>query len=181
MVEAVGSQVALHPQLLTEADASKPRFTDVGMPVLVDPPAFSVSDRDERPALQRLVSRYDPAERDELNRSFGHAGEQMVIEFEQQRLWRAGRDDLGAKVRWISDLDGDHLGYDVRSFELRAHAVLAVRQSMRIRRVEPQHLSGAAGYHFRNGAQMFDIKSPLEVSTDEGRQICRRSTIDVLR
>ncbi len=178
LVEAVGSQVALHPQLLTDPAASKPRFTDAGMPVLVDPPAFSNSDRDERPELlRRLVRRYDPAERDELNRSLGRAGERMIVEFERLRLRRVGRDDLAAKVRWVSDLDGDHLGYDVRSFEVdgeerlmevkttsghaRTRFWLSANQcdvaasnpeTYRVRRV----------YHFRNGAQMFDVKPPLE-------------------
>jgi hypothetical protein len=30
---------------------------------------------------------------------------------------RAGREDLANDVRWVSDLDGDGFGYDVRSFE----------------------------------------------------------------
>lgn len=180
LVEAVGAQVELHPQLLIDPAASQPRFTGAGMPTLVAPPAFSNSDRDRRPeALRRLVSRYDPAERDERNRSLGRAGERMVIEFERQRLLRAGRDDLAAKVRWVSDLDGDHLGYDIRSFEpdgeerlmevkttnghARTRFWLSANQcevaasnsdTYRVRRV----------YHFRNGVQMFDVKPPLDAS-----------------
>lgn len=180
LVEAVGAQVSLHPQLLADPTATKPRFTTAGVPVLVDPPAFSDSDRDERPtALGRLVRKYDPAERDELNRSLGRAGEQMVIEFERNRLAKAGRDDLASKVRWVSALDGDHLGYDIRSFECdgqeslmevkttnghaRTRFWLSANQcevassnpdTYRIRRI----------YHFGNGAQMFDIKPPLEAS-----------------
>ena len=29
----------------------------------------------------------------------------------------AGRDDLAGNVRWVSELDGDGLGYDILSFE----------------------------------------------------------------
>ncbi|MBR0913865.1 DUF3883 domain-containing protein [Bradyrhizobium japonicum] len=178
LVEAVGEQVGLHPQLLMDPAASQPRFTAAGMPMLVDQPTFKNSD--ERPeALRRLVIRYDPAERDELNRSLGRAGERMVIEFERQRLRRAGRDDLATKVRWVSDLDGDHLGYDVKSFEAdgeerlmevkttnghaRTRFWLSANQcevaasnpdTYRVRRI----------YHFRNGAQMFDVKPPLDAS-----------------
>jgi hypothetical protein len=179
LVDAVGAQLGANPQLLTDPAVAKPRFAAAEMPVLVDPPAFANSDRDERPeALRRLVSRYDPAERDELNRSLGRAGERMVVEFERERLWRAGHDDLAAKVRWVSDLDGDHLGYDVRSFEpngeerlmeikttnghARTRFWLSANQcevaasnpdTYRVRRI----------YHFRNGARMFDVKPPLEV------------------
>src|SRR5262249_56252864 len=69
------------------------------------------------PAVRRLVGRLEPAERDARNRELGKAGERFVVEFERDRLRRAGRDDLSGDVRWVSDLDGDGYGYDVRSFE----------------------------------------------------------------
>ncbi|MGL4264184.1 MAG: DUF3883 domain-containing protein [Afipia sp.] len=179
MIEAVGLQIGLRPQIL-EPTAAEPRLGSEGEPILVDPPAFVHSDRDEQPlALRRLVGKYDPAERDELNRSLGRAGEQMVVDFERKRLGQAGRDDLAAKVRWVSDLDGDHFGYDIRSFEpdgqeqlmeikttnghARTRFWLSANQcdiaasnpdTYRIRRV----------YHFSNGARMFDIRPPLETS-----------------
>nr|WP_271587424.1 DUF3883 domain-containing protein [Bradyrhizobium sp. CCBAU 53415] len=178
LVEAVGAQVALHPQLLTDPAASEPRFTAAGVPVLVDPPAFGNSDRDQRPeALRRLVRTYDPAERDELNRSLGRAGERMIIDFERLRLRRVGRDDLASKVRWVSDLDGDHLGYDIRSFEpdgeerlmevkttnghARTRFWLSANQC-EIAASNPDIYRVRRVYHFRNGAQMFDAKPPLE-------------------
>jgi hypothetical protein len=41
-----------------------------------------------------LFGKYDPAARDELNRSLGRAGEEMVFKFEYDRLCQAGRRDL---------------------------------------------------------------------------------------
>jgi transglutaminase-like putative cysteine protease len=100
-----------------------------------------------------------------------------VVAFERDRLRRAGREDLANDVRWVSDLDGDGFGYDVKSFEpdgkerlleikttcghertafwltRREIDVAAERsETYRIRRV----------FHFRNRAQMFEISPPLD-------------------
>lgn len=178
LIEAVEAQLPSNPQILTEPAALKPRFASTGRPVLVDPPAIGSSDPDERPvALRRLMGKYDPAERDEFNRSLGRAGEEMVIEFERQRLKRADRDDLADKIRWVADLDGDHLGYDIRSFEIdgqerlmeikttnghaRTRFWLSANQ-YEVAATNPDVYRIRRVYHFRNGAQMFDIKPPLE-------------------
>jgi hypothetical protein len=127
--------------------------------------------------MRRPVGKFDPAERDARNRDLGKAGERFVVEFERDRLRRAGRDDLADDVRWVSDLDGDGYGYDVRSFEpdgqerlleikttcgherttfwlTRREVDVAAERSgiYRIRRV----------FHFRNRAQMFEIAPPLD-------------------
>lgn len=51
------------------------------------------------------------------NRALGRAGEESVVAAERQRLSTAGREDLAAEVRHASAVDGDGLGYDVRSFQ----------------------------------------------------------------
>jgi len=105
----------------------EPRFLDpgsVGVPPLADDaailvplPPFADPDETLTPAVWGLVGKFDPAERDARNRDLGKAGEKFVVEFERNRLRKAGRDDLADNVRWVSDLDGDGYGYDVRSFE----------------------------------------------------------------
>ena len=54
---------------------------------------------------------------DSLNQSLGRAGEELVLEYEQKRLWAAGRRDLANRVQHVSATEGDHLGFDVLSFE----------------------------------------------------------------
>jgi hypothetical protein len=68
-------------------------------------------------AYERVARKFDPALRDQMNRTLGHAGEQHIFEFEQKKLFDAGRRDLARKVRWVSQADGDGLGYDIRSYE----------------------------------------------------------------
>jgi hypothetical protein len=66
--------------------------------------------------LQRLVQKFDPVERDRLNRTLGKAGEAFVVDIERRQLTQADRPDLARKVRWIAAEDGDGAGYDVLSF-----------------------------------------------------------------
>ena len=68
-------------------------------------------------AYERLARKFDPALRDQMNQALGFAGEQHIFEFEQRKLFDAGRRDLAKKVRWVSQADGDGLGYDIRSYE----------------------------------------------------------------
>jgi hypothetical protein len=68
-------------------------------------------------ALQRLVRKFDPVERDHRNRSLGKAGESFVVDLERHQLAQADRRDLARKVRWVAAEDGDGAGYDILSFD----------------------------------------------------------------
>jgi hypothetical protein len=82
------------------------------------PPDVDVNEHAEPEALRRLVRKFDPAERDALNRKLGKQGEEVVYLHEQQRLRSAERADLARKVEWTSEVRGDGAGYDILSFEL---------------------------------------------------------------
>lgn len=63
------------------------------------------------------VSRdYDVAARDRYNRELGEAGERRVVEHEKSVLRKAGLDSLAEDVVWVSKVEGDKVGYDIRSF-----------------------------------------------------------------
>ncbi|OOE11777.1 hypothetical protein BSR09_11135 [Stutzerimonas degradans] len=66
---------------------------------------------------ERMPRKLDFAARDEANRKLGRAGEQWVIEFEQQRLSAAGHPELFQRLDWVSDTQGDGAGFDILSFE----------------------------------------------------------------
>lgn len=51
------------------------------------------------------------------NSALGLAGEQLVLQYEQQRLARAGRDTLAARVEHVATTQGPSVGFDVLSFE----------------------------------------------------------------
>jgi Domain of unknown function (DUF3883) len=177
LVAVVEQQLLREPELFV-ADGARPLPVRNENEILVAPPAFLNSDPESRPAaIRRLIGKFDPAARDARNRDLGRAGEEFVVGFERHRLEKAGRDDLARDVRWVSDLDGDGYGYDVKSFETdgqqrlleikttcgnertpfwmskRECDVAAEKHDIyRIRRV----------FHFRNEVKMFDIAPPLE-------------------
>jgi Protein NO VEIN, C-terminal len=89
-------------------------FDDAAM--FVDAPALQpASDRPWQ--LDRLIRKFDPAERDLRNRSLGRAGEEFVLAVEKERLAKFRKPELLRKVRWVSAEDGDGAGYDILSFE----------------------------------------------------------------
>ena len=51
------------------------------------------------------------------NRSLGRAGEEIILRFERQRLWRAGKKMLAERIEHVAESRGDGLGYDIASFE----------------------------------------------------------------
>jgi hypothetical protein len=77
---------------------------------------------------ERMPRKFDFAARDEANRKLGRAGEQWVIEFEQQRLTAAGHPELFQRLDWVSDTQGDGAGFDILSFEDEAqHRFIEVK------------------------------------------------------
>lgn len=86
--------------------------------VLVAPPPVEVVAKID-PGLRRprLPRKVDYASRDEANRRLGRAGEQWVLEFEQERLMRQGDIELFQRVDWVADRLGDGVGYDILSYD----------------------------------------------------------------
>lgn len=59
----------------------------------------------------------DYVERDARNRKLGLAGEHQVLLYERKRLTESGRPDLAQQIVHVSVVEGDAVGYDIRSFE----------------------------------------------------------------
>ena len=55
--------------------------------------------------------------REARNRSLGDAGEALVMDYERLRLERAGKDHLARNVEQVSKTQGDHMGFDIHSYE----------------------------------------------------------------
>ena len=81
------------------------------------PTLTNVPPPDEAEQMARVAARFDVAARDQRNRALGKAGEERAFHHERRQLIAAGRQDLASKVRWVSEEDGDGLGYDILSFE----------------------------------------------------------------
>lgn len=79
-------------------------------------PSVSESIVSTSASLERLARKFDPAARDDRNRTLGKNGEERVYQSEILRLNSEGRQDLAKKVKWVSQEDGDGAGYDILSF-----------------------------------------------------------------
>lgn len=118
--DAIDRYLTKHPDVLKPAVAL-PSAPPVPDGVFVEPPKLAATDEGIPPGLKRLVRKFDPVERDHLNRSLGKAGEKFIVDLERRRLAGADRSDLARKVRWVAEEEGDGAGYDVLSFNLTGH------------------------------------------------------------
>lgn len=71
----------------------------------------------EEPATKAQPVRRNYLEIEARNQSLGRAGEDLVLRFEHERLTRMGERALADRIQHVSRTLGDHLGYDIVSFE----------------------------------------------------------------
>ena len=100
-----------------EQPAADVRLDDL-LAIQVDPPR-----RDEDRKVREDSGTSPPRVRrnyleiEARNQSLGKASEELVVRFERERLRRFGQPRLAANIRHVSQIEGDHLGYDILSFE----------------------------------------------------------------
>ena len=76
-------------------------------------PRLAPSSHFNEPRARRM----DFAQLDADNRRLGWLGEEWALEFERRRLHdREHRPDLAQRLVWVSDVEGDGLGFDIQSF-----------------------------------------------------------------
>ncbi|MAC89748.1 DUF3883 domain-containing protein [Maricaulis sp.] len=116
LIDAVLKWLESHPDWLA-AKVKAPRLLDPRSLWLDPAPTLSNNPPpDELEQTQAVAVKFDVAKRDEQNRVLGRAGELHALEYERVSLASAGRSDLAKNVRWVSQEDGDGLGYDIASF-----------------------------------------------------------------
>lgn len=166
-----------HEPLLLPTDRQPEALSEA--PVLFEeaPPASPPIRTKAREATDRIVRKFNPALRDQLNRTLGHAGEQHIYEFEQHKLLRFDRPDLAKKVRWVSEADGDGAGYDIRSYdETGAERLIEVkttrggnttpfyltRNENEVAKERPDAFRSCRLYEFSQKPRLFTLTPPLE-------------------
>jgi uncharacterized protein DUF3883 len=161
---------AQHPETLASGFAERPQLF-IEPPPKLEPKAL-------RPEMvQRLVRKFNPAERDFRNRKLGFDGEEMVFRFELQRLRQLDRPDLAKKIRWISREEGDGAGYDILSFDHRGEErflevkttvgsqtapFYLTRNELSFSKERPQEFRICRLYDFSKTPKMFELAPPLE-------------------
>ena len=123
--EVVERRVYARPELATtvakliEQPVVKPTSLGDILAIQVEPPMRAKKKEalyEERPA-PRVSPKRNYLEQEARNQSLGRAGEELVIEFEHQRLWRGGHKTLAERIDHVSNSKGDGYGFDILSFE----------------------------------------------------------------
>lgn len=80
---------------------------------------------EEMPVAEALVQEPDIVYRspvkvnyielEQANQSIGRAGESIALDYERWRLIQAGKESLADKIEWVSQTQGDGLGFDIFS------------------------------------------------------------------
>jgi hypothetical protein len=111
-------------QIATEAAVTN---NNIQIPVLGDilgileqPPSAndSVSPIYAREVGLKKVTTRNFLEIEARNRSLGVAGEEFILKYEHERLWREGKKQLAERVTHIARTEGDQAGYDILSYEI---------------------------------------------------------------
>jgi hypothetical protein len=120
--EAVSADADLQRKILNVVESIPALETpfanilDIAVPApLPDPKA--VRSIYEKPHPKSVQSKKNYLEIEARNIALGLAGEQMVVRYERERLWRAGAKKLADRVDHVSVSQGDGLGFDILSFE----------------------------------------------------------------
>jgi hypothetical protein len=94
------------------------RYSYVGVPPPVRQESSSGLSMQDRARHRGTALRRNYLELEARNRSLGRAGEELVLEFEHQRLLRAGKRQLADRIEQVARTQGDGLGFEIHSFEL---------------------------------------------------------------
>lgn len=176
--DAIDRHLTNRPEPIPTGREPSPMLAEPAQLYVEAPPPL-VRARPRPAALERLVRKFDPALRDERNRSLGKAGERMIYDFERQQLELQDRPDLARKVRWVAQEDGDGAGYDIRSFDARGkERLIEVKTTEGMERTpfyltrneralsdeRPDAFRLYRLYQFSKGPRLFELAPPLDAA-----------------
>ncbi len=122
LIEEIGRQLAVHPQLddvaarAVEMPAEVPLVEHFDR-ILVDAPRLEMRERPLEPYRPSALVQRDYLAREARNRSLGRAGEEFVMHYERWRLIQRGKEKLADRIEHTAKVRGDGAGYDILSFD----------------------------------------------------------------
>jgi hypothetical protein len=146
--EAIDDFIVANPDTLTvfkkSAETSPPSILPDNILSIVDaspPPMIphyrSVSERPYTPRIQ--TANY--LEMESRKRSIGLAGEELVLNYERQRLINSGKHKLADKIEHISVNQGDGAGFDIKSYDHMGRELFIEVKTTKYRKEAPFFIS----------------------------------------
>ncbi|MDD4373354.1 MAG: DUF3883 domain-containing protein [Bacteroidales bacterium] len=85
--------------------------------ILVNPPNQNII-QDPMAYYGKNPIKINYLEREQMNSKLGLLGEKLVLKYEKWNLIRNGKENLADQVKWISNEEGDGVGFDILSKNL---------------------------------------------------------------
>jgi hypothetical protein len=183
LVDAVVRWLDQHPGWLAPTarrsrNATPSTVRDEGVLWIGPPPTHSnAPPPQELEQMTAIARKYEVAERDARNRELGRAGEERVLAHEHATLVAAGRAELAERIRWVSHLDRDGAGFDIRSFDADGGSRLIevkttngwertpfhiTRNELAVAEARRDHWRLVRLWNFAREPRAFELRPPLE-------------------
>jgi Domain of unknown function (DUF3883) len=142
------------------------------------PPQLSTKPEPKDAELERLIRKFDPAARDEKNRTLGKRGEELIFHSELARV-ASSNSHLIDKVKWVSRDEGDGAGFDILSFDENGNEkLLEVKTTvghqttpffisaneLQVSQERPNAFRLVRLYNFAKKPKVFELRPPLSES-----------------
>ena len=159
-----------------------PEISDI-LSRMEDPPSARlveserVADSPRRISAPLAMIGRDYLAEESRNRSLGNAGEEFAVRYERARLIHAGRENLADRVEQVSITQGDHLGFDVRYYEVggldrlievkttgygKEVPFYLTRNELRVSREHRDEYHLYRIFRFRSDPKLFSLKGALD-------------------
>lgn len=124
-------------KLIEQPVVNLPGVDDI-LKILVEPPRQAKRQQAlyEKPSTRKVAAKRNYLEQETRNQTLGRAGEELILEFEHQRLWRAGHKNLAERIEHVAAKD-DGCGFDILSFETDGRVRLVEVKTTRFGQMTP--------------------------------------------
>ena len=180
LVDAVERWLESHPEWVEQSPYTPPHnLSDPTGKLEVGraPTQSNTPPPKEMEQLQRVARKLDIPGRDARNRALGEEGEKCALAHEEATLKAHNRHDLAEKVRWVSKLDGDGVGYDIASYTPEGRSRLIevkttngwertpfyiTRNELEVSKERPSEWCLFRLWDFSNEPKAFELHPPLD-------------------
>lgn len=153
LISRVSDYLRTHLHLEKQFDAF---VTEIPAKPIIDFSDWTVTPPEKGPmpkesAIVRAPVKINYLEREQNNRNLGLRGEEMALAYERNLLINAGKESLADRIEWVSQEQGDGLGFDILSKNMNG--------TDKYIEVKTTKLSKESPFYFTSNELIFSIKN----------------------